>query len=167
MGRNNKFLGTNTKSFFFINLLCVSDDTLVMKPWDQTGSNEKQIIPATKTIYKHFWFNSQMNLCAQGGLRRSFAHAASAHCRSKQQPESRLLWSLPSKWAQPSQHISGQISDFYATLSYTKLCAIPEQRQGEAQIRISSGNHLINTLFLNKSKERRDEPRLGGGQWCC
>lgn len=45
--------------------LCVSDDTLVIRPWDQTGSNEKQISPATKTIYKHLWFNSQMNLCAQ------------------------------------------------------------------------------------------------------
>lgn len=41
-------------------------------------------------------------------------------------------------------------------LSCAKPCAIPEQ--GQAQIRTSSGNHLINRLLLNKSKERRMSP---------
>lgn len=42
----------------------------------------------------------------------------------------------------------------------------PEQGQGEAQIKTLSGTHLGNKLLLNKSKERRDEPRPRGGWWC-
>lgn len=132
-----------------------------MKPWDQTGSNEKQIIPATKTIYKHFW-------CVLKEASADHLHMQQVPIAEVSNNPSHACCGLcPASGRNPPSTSQAEFRTVYATLSYTKLCAIPEQRQGEAQIRISSGNHLINTLLLNKSKERRDEPRPGGGQRCC
>lgn len=161
MGRNNKFLGRNIRLFLFINL-CVSGDPLVTKPWNQTGHNEKETIPATKTVLQTLFIQqSDEFTCLMSSLQIIYT---CSECPLQKSGVSSNPSHVCCGLCPASNHSPPSTSQAEFASSCTKPCAIHEQGQREAQIRTSSGNHLINKLLLNKTKERMVEPQPRAGQ---